>query len=141
MHVGEIYRHAEFYADPATGTLLPKFLVVLALPDGGDIVARLITSQHENARPKQSPCYHGAPYPGFFLGVIGGPLTKNSWLDLRPFDDLDIDIFRGRLRKGVITSAGVIAKESLRAALECAASAEDTTRWQERCIRDAMAGL
>ena len=141
MQVGEIDRHAEFYTAPMTGALLPKYLVVLALPDGGDIVARLITSQHEDARPKQPPCHHGAPYPGFFFGVIGEPLMKNSWLDLRPFDDLDIDVFRGRLRKGVITRICVLDNKVLRAALECVANSDDTTRWQERCIRDAMAKL
>lgn len=141
MQVGEIYRHEQFYADLTHGTLLPKYLVVLALPDGSDIVARLLTSQHADARPMQPPCHHGAPYPGFFLGVIGGALTKNSWLDLRPFDDLDVDVFRGKVRKGVIVLIGRLDVKATRAAIECAASADDTTRRQEQYMRDALAQL
>lgn len=141
MRVGEIYHHADFYTDLTHGGMLSKYLVILALPEGGDVVMRLLTSQHGDVRPQQPPCYHGPPYPGFFLGVIGEPLTKNSWLDLRPFDDYDIDAFRGRLRKGLIQSVGVLDRVLLRAAMECAAGADDTSRAQERHIRDAMVTL
>lgn len=40
-------------------------------------------------RPRTPPCYHGDPYPAFYLGVPGGPLQNESWLDLRPLDDFD----------------------------------------------------
>ncbi len=36
----------------------------------------------------------GAPYPGFYLGVIGGRLTSKNWVDLRRFEDLDGNDFR-----------------------------------------------
>ena len=141
MIVGEIYRHREFYTDSLSGALLPKFLLILALPQGGDVVARLLTSRHAGTRPEQPPCHHGDPYPGFYLGIPGSALTTKTWVDLRKLDDLDIDVFNGWLRKGDITLVTSLAPQQLRATLECAASADDTTRQQERSIRDAIAGL
>lgn len=141
MNVGEIYRHSQFYAAPQTGQLLPKFLIILALPAGGDVVVRLLTSRNAGVRPEQPPCYHGDPYPGFFLGVPGGALPSKTWIDLRPFDDLDIDAFRGKARKGVLALVSSLARSQLGPALECAANADDTTRQQERSIRDGLARL
>jgi hypothetical protein len=141
LNVGDIYKHENFYSNRETGQLLPKFLLILALPVGGDVVARLLTSQHEGVRSEQPPCHHGDPYPGFYLGVIGSPLVKKSWLDLRPFEDLDVDDFRSKLGKDVIRFISALTAVHLRPALECAAGADDTTRQQEQSIRDAIAGL
>lgn len=141
MKVGEIYRHSSFYADSQTGQLKTKFLLILALPNGGDVVARLLTSRYASHRLEQPPCYHGDPYPGFYLGVPGGALSVKTWVDLRKLDDLDIDAVNGFLRKGVMTLVSTLSKEQLRPVMECAASANDTTRQQERSIRDALASL
>lgn len=138
VKVGDIYRHAKFYQDSATGQLLPKFLIVLALPHGGDVVMRLLTSRNGSVRPRSPPCHHGNPYPGFYLGVLGGRLGAESWIDLRHHDDLDIDAFQNKLVKGVITLEATLAVAPLRAALECVAAADDTSRQQERDIRDAV---
>lgn len=139
--VGDIYRHACFYADEHTGELLPKFLIVLTPVTGGELVARLITSRHAGLRPEQPSCYHGDPYPGFFLGVPGGSLDRNSWIDLRGMDDLDSDRFELDRRRGLITREMQLGHDLLCLALECAASAPDTTRYQERRIRDTLASL
>lgn len=48
--VGEIWRHAQFYPDPDTGELLPKFLLVLAVRGDGDVVYRLLTSRAHGRR-------------------------------------------------------------------------------------------
>lgn len=141
MQAGEIYRHEEFYIDSTSGQLLPKYLVILAAPTGADLVVRLVTSRYGGSRPRQPPCHHGDPYPGFFLGVPGHPLDRESWLDLRSFDDLDADQFVLQLRKGKVRRVGALAGPLLRDALECAAGADDTTRAQERHIRDSLALL
>lgn len=141
MNVGEIYRHREFYADPKTGQLLPKYILILALPDDGDVVARLLTSRYASLRPENPPCSHGDPYPGFYLGIPGGELTSKTWVDLRKLDDLDIDFVNGLLRKGIMTLITKLCVEQICSAMECAASADDTTRQQERHIRDALAGF
>lgn len=141
MNPGEIYRHEAFYADAISGQLLPKYLVILAVPAGGDITARLLTSRYSDVRPKDPPCYHGDPYPGFYLGRLGGPLQQESWIDLRPLPDLDIDFFQRDRRRGLISLITTLPSPALHAALECAAGADDTTRQQERTIRDTLAAL
>ncbi|CAN5638520.1 hypothetical protein BH23PSE2_BH23PSE2_14510 [soil metagenome] len=141
MEAGRIYRHGAFYADAITGQLKPKYLVVLATTSGGDIVTRLLTSRHPGLRPKSPPCHHGDPYPGFYLGTPGPPLERETWIDLRPLHDLDAGLFQRDVRRALMSPVLLLDRALLHAALECAAGAEDTTRHQERAIRDTLASL
>lgn len=142
LRPGTILHHPYFYAD-ANGELKPKYLMVLAPARSGDVIWRLLTSQHADMRPEKPPCHHGDPYPGFYLGVIdtSAGLGKKSWLDLRPLEDGDNLEVAKLLNEGVLTIETSISGDSLRAALECAAAADDTTRAQERAIRDELAAL
>jgi hypothetical protein len=137
---GEIYRHAAFYAEPNTGELLPKYLLILAVPHGDDIVARLLTSR-AHGRPEHPPCYHGLPYDGFFLGVPGEPLTEKTWVDLRPFNDIDPIEFRRRESEGIVAFTCALPVATVCAVIECVAASEDTTLRQERHLRDTLATL
>jgi hypothetical protein len=137
---GELYRHEAFYRSAETGRLEPKYLVILATLPSGDLVARLLTSR-AHGRPEQPPCFHGRPYSSFFLGVIGGVLSSNSWADLRYLDDFDEFEFRRRLKSKRIVSTASLEKKMLVQLLDCAAAADDTTRLQERAIRGALAKL
>ena len=139
--VGHIYRDDAFYADPTSGELKPKYFLVLVASPRGDVVARLLTSRYANLRPEDPPCFHGDPYPGFYLGVLGGPLGAKSWLDLRPMDDLDRWDFAKREDAGRLHDIMALPTPQLRAAMACAAGADDTTRAQERTIRHALAEL
>ena len=139
MQVGGIYHHQAFYAAPITGELLGKYLAVLAIPVGGDVVFRLLTSPYAELRPPG--CHHGAPYPGYGLGVAGGELLRPTWIDLRGQDDYDVDVFQGRIRKGQIRHVLTLGSAVARCVLECAAAADDTVRQQARHIQDAMAAL
>ncbi len=139
MRVGCIYHHDAFYADRDTGALLGKYLVILALPHAADVVFRVLTSRHASLR--RPGCYHGAPYPGFALGVPGGELTRPTWVDLREQDDYDRDVFRGRMGKGFIRSVLQLDANPVRDLLDCAAGADDVTPMQERHIRNAKAAL
>lgn len=140
MQPGEIYRHDAFYRSAETGQLEPKYLVLLATLPSGDLVARLLTSR-PHGRPEQPPCFHGRPYSSFFLGVIGGALPSKSWADLRYLDDFDEFEFQRRLKSKRITPTTSLPNDVLTQLLDCAAAAEDTTRLQERAIRDALAEL
>jgi hypothetical protein len=137
---GELYRHEAFYRSAETGRLEPKYFVILATVSSGDLVARLLTSR-AYGRPEQPPCFHGRPYPSFFLGVIGGALSSNSWIDLRHLDDFDEFEFQRRLKSKRILPITSLSKNVLAQLLDCVAAAEDTTRLQERAIRDALAKL
>ena len=140
MLSGEIYRIEAFYGDPQSGELLPKYLLILALLQGGDAVARLLTSR-DYSRPRVPPCYHGDPYPGFYFGIPGGPLQRETWIDLRPFDDIEVDELTRKLRRGGASLTMQIEVPILLAALECVAGADDTTQRQERALRDTLAAL
>jgi len=137
---GDIYRHEAFYRSAETGRLEPKYLVLLATLASGDWVARLLTSR-PHGRPEQPPCFHGRPYSSFYLGVIGGPLSAKSWVDLRYLEDFDDFEFRRRLKSNRIVPIISLSKDALVQVLDCAAAAEDTTRLQERAIRDVLANV
>ena len=140
MQPGDIYRHEDFYRSSETGNREPKYLVLLARLPSGDLVSRLLTSR-PHGRPETPPCHHGHPYSSFFLGVIGGPLSAKSWIDLRYLDDFDEFEFQRRLKSTRISFVTSLAKEVLSSLLDCAAAAEDTTRSQEQAMRDALSNL
>ena len=137
---GAIYRHTRFYRDETTGELLPKYLTVLAALRGGDVVFRLLTSR-PHGRRENPPCSHGDPYPRFYLGVLGSPLTEKSWLDLRGSEDFESGEFRAELSGKILEPVARLNGRMLRAAMECAAAATDTTYAQEQAIRDRLACL
>lgn len=138
MIPGRTYRHSRFYLDRTTGELKHKYFVVLARAEGGDLVARLLTSR-AHGRPEHPPCFHGRPYAGYFLGVLGGPLTANSWVDLGPLEDFDALDFEQLEVKGVIEAVSDLPRHTLNALLDCAARADDMTRLQMKAILDELA--
>jgi hypothetical protein len=139
MQPGDIYRHAAFYVDGA-GEIKPKYLLVLAAPPGADVVVRLLTSR-PHGRPECPPCYHGLPYGGYFLGIPGAPLTKKSWVDLRYHNDLDPVDAHADTIKGIFLQVAALPIDVLCAVIECVAGADDTTRQQEKYLRDTLATL
>lgn len=137
LQPGDICRHTAFYVDD-TGEVKSKYLLVLAAPPDSDVIARLITSR-PHGRPETPPCYHGLPYGGYFLGNPEDPLTRKSWVDLRYLDDLDPASARAEQVRGVFVRVAALSHETLCAVIECVASADDTTREQERVLRDTLA--
>lgn len=140
MQPGEIHHHRHFYLDRETGEFRGKFLLILAEMPGGDLVVRLLTSR-PRGRPTAPPCYHGDPYPSFYLGVLGGPLQRESWLDLRLLNDFDGDQVAKEAARGDLSFVMALDPTVFRDALDCAAAASDTTRMQERAMRDLLAKL
>jgi hypothetical protein len=137
---GEIYRHEDFYRDPRTGKLEPKYLLFLARMSSDDLVARLLTSR-PHGRPESPPCFHGNPYPGFYLGYLGGALSAKSWVDLRKLDDIDFASATRRKNDGVMNRILTLDQARLIEVLQCVAGADDTTKLQEKSIRDLLATI
>lgn len=139
---GDVYVHDRFYVDRLTGELKRKYLLVLAiLPQGGDVVFRLLTSQGA-ARRREPRCDHGRPYPGFHLGVPGGPLALETWLDLRPVPEpYERSRWERDLADGALRARLAIQDDDLRLALECAASSDDISQREERAVRDVISRL
>jgi hypothetical protein len=137
---GEVYFHRHFYVDRDTGEYRGKYLLALAVLPSGDLTARLLTSR-QHGRPIAPPCYHGDPYPGFYLGILGGPLQQQTWLDLRQLDDLDSDQVVREAARGDLTFVMRLDAALFSEALDCTAAANDTTRMQERAMRDVLARM
>ena len=140
MGSGDIYRHDCFYRDPEFGEFLAKYIVFLAPTRSGDWVVRLLTSR-ENMRPRSPPCFHGDPYPGYFLGVPGPPLTFDTWVDLRALSELDADDVRALVARGVMKCVGQLPGATMAEVIDCTAGAADTTMEQEWALRDQLARL
>jgi hypothetical protein len=140
LRSGEVYRHEAFYLNVETGELEAKYFLLFATPPSGDAVARLLTSR-QHGRPENPPCFHGHPYSSFYLGVLGGPLSAKSWVDLRYLDDFDGVELQRRLKTKRISLVMRVPIETLTDVLACAAGADDTTRFQERAIRDELSRL
>lgn len=140
MRIREIYRYEGFYIDPETGRPLPKYLLILAAPQKRDLVAVLLTSR-PHGRREDPPCSHDAPYAGFFLGVLGHPLTEKSWVDLRGLLDLDERDFDRAIDDKIATLVSCLPITAFAAVLDCAARSDDTTRAQARMLRDVLAVL
>ncbi|MFO1428928.1 MAG: hypothetical protein U1F76_02125 [Candidatus Competibacteraceae bacterium] len=136
---GRIYRHDRFYKDE-NGKWQIKYLLVLTTSPDGDVVFRLLTSR-AHGRPENPRCYLGYPYPGFFLGYLGGELTAKSWLDLRIQDDYDNTAFANDQAAGCLTLIFTLPLVTFCEALDCVAGADDTTRQQERLIRNQRTAL
>lgn len=140
---GDVWSHSSFYRAPETGELLRKFLLVLAVHADGDVVYRLLTSR-QHGRPTSPACFHGTPYPGFFLGVpmVGGLIGSATWLDLREMeDDFDDIEFQQLIADGTLTLVHRILGPLFCSALSCAANAQDTTRRQRNAILDTRQTL
>ena len=131
---GQVFRHPRYYRDESGWQ--NKYLLILTV-SADDLIYRLLTSR-PHGRPEQPPCYHGDPYPGFYLG---GALGAKTWFDLRQQDDYDRRVFCRHLTDGLLTLETTLSKTQLCAALNCAANADDTTRQQSRLMRDTRAQI
>lgn len=136
---GQIYRDRRFYRDSA-GEFKSKYVLILAISPGNDLIFSLLTSR-QHGRPTDPRCFHGHPYPGFYLGTLGNPLSRDSWLDLRGLHEAEHDAFLRDMADHIISPITALEAAVLLESLDCAAAAEDTTRHQERTILDTRARL
>jgi len=135
-NIGDVWRHSSYYVDKDTGKSLPKYLLVLSVRTDGDIVYRLLTSR-QNGRPRSPVCYHGTPYPGYYLGIPmpSGLLDSETWLDLREIsEDFDSHQFEKLRGDKILTLVHKFSPEVMCPLLYCTAYAEDTTRRQTKDI-------
>lgn len=133
--VGEIWLDNDFFGD---GTKR-KFLLVLAVVSG-DVTFRVLTSQPKG-RGETPRCFHGDPFAGFFLGILGAPLSKPSWLDLDDTDDMDELLFKKQVASGKLAQVTRLDRPLLCQALRCAANASDTSVRQRNRILAEVTSL
>ena len=73
--------------------------------------------------------------------ICRGELTAKSWLGLRGQDDYDSVTFADDQEAGCLAVILTLPLAIFCEALDCVASADDTTRQQERLIRNQRAAL
>jgi len=135
----EVYRHDRYYRNEQQ-EWEAKYLVILAFTPGRDVIHRTLTSRR-NGRPEAPPCYHGDPYPGYFLGIPGDSVTRPTWVDLRATDDYDSNDFDAAMANGTLQLTMTLPLPMICAVLSCAANAEDTTWQQHQALLDQKAQL
>lgn len=137
---GEIWRDSEYYPDAETGEFLPKFLLVVGVrPADGDVVYKLLTSK-AHGRPQEPTCFHGFPYPGYFLGILRTPLLPlNTWVDLRESEEYDRRDFDRFQQRGRLDYVHTLPQETFIDAARCVAGAPDTLKRQRLVIQDVIA--
>jgi len=136
---GEIYRHDRFYRNEQE-EWQAKYLVLLDFTPGRGVIYRLLSSA-PHGRPESPPCYHGDPYPGYFLGVPGAPLTRPTWVDLRAAEDYDSGDFGADMADGTLQFIMNLPLPVLCVVLACTANAEDTTHQQNQALLNQKAQL
>jgi hypothetical protein len=130
---GELYYYPN-YVFP-DGNIRDKYVLLMGETRGGDwILARTTSKAH--GRPQNPRCNHDNPYPSFYLDTAGGLLPLETWLVLDRLDDYDTISFSSELKAGAISLAGIIPPALFCQALDCAARADDTTREQEKTMKD-----
>jgi hypothetical protein len=135
---GELY-HYPNYVFPDGGQR-DKFVLLMGKTRADDwILARTTTQPH--GRSHNPPCYHGDPYPGFYINTAGGLLPKTTWVALDRLDDYDTRDFDTKAAQGKIALVGKLALNTFCQLLDCAIRAQDITAIQERAMRDLRAGL
>ena len=135
---GTLFRYPN-YVFP-DGAQRDKYILLMGQIPGGDwIVAR--TTSRAHGRPQEPRCHHGNPYPSFFLGKADGILPLDTWLVLDRLDDHDSLEFQVRVINGLVIEVGPIPSALFCDALACAAGADDTSRAQERAMKDLRAKL
>jgi len=136
--IGEVWKHSEFYCDKDTGEPLPKYLLIIGAEATGDIIYKLLTSR-PNGRPCDPACYHGLPYPSYYIGIPqpSGCLCKPTWIDLRESETIDYLVFNSLLDATIVSLEHTISNAELVPILECAAQSDDITKRQRDAVLDA----
>lgn len=136
IKTGEIWAHNCFYRD-ADNECKRKYILILYSHES-KIIFRVLTSQ-QNVRNHNLGCHHDEN-PSFYIDTLDGVLDKSTWVVLTKsnhntvYDEYDFQSFVGS--NHVYKYKDQINKELLEQIIECCIGADDTTKGEERCLRD-----
>jgi hypothetical protein len=139
---GEIWCDNAFYPDSGTGQDRRKYIIVLSeMSPSQDAIVAVFTTK-PNGMTDIPPCSLGHPREGYYVGIPGGILLKESWI---PFDSLrcleDWEISK-MIRSGRFAfQTMVIPTLLLCRALRCLLQSENISNAQARQIANTAAGL
>lgn len=138
----QIWFDSCYYYYDAAGKCMPKYVLVLAVDvASGDSVTAVLTSS-PNGLPVHPRCYQGNPRSGYYAGVPGGKLAKETWVDfnsLQTLDDVDLANQAKQGRKTLLSQT--LSRESFCGVLRCLLGYDDLERRHARLIRDLAGAL
>ena len=140
---GQIWQDDYYYLDPKSGECKRKYLLVLAVDAKTQDAITIVFTSQPNGLPDHPACYIGNPRSGFYLGVPGGVLQKETWLDFNSLKTLDADDFALHIkqsRKSLVPQT--LSTASFCAVLRCIMQTQDDiTNQQWRLLGDTVAKL
>ena len=138
LKVGEVLFDPSFVFPD--GQTKGKLLIILARSLANDfIVAR--TTSNPQRKSFQYGCHNDEPDPNFSIPKTTGAFPKDTWVCLDylfNFDDLELE---AKVAAGAIAPKGMLPTNILKALMDCAACANDTTGQQATAIRDALSKI
>jgi hypothetical protein len=139
--VGQIWRDDCYYLDSETGECKRKFVLTLAVEPSGDTLTAVFTSR-PNGLPEEPACSHGPPRAGYFMGVLGQPLVKPTWVDFSSVETLDEMDLKIHLKDGRKTPVELsIGPDLLCLIIRCLIQSEDLTKRQIKLLGNMLAEL
>ena len=119
-----------------------KYVLLLAVDARhSDSVTAVLTST-ANGLPTEPACWQGNPRSGFYLGIPGGLLTKETWVDfngIQTLDDADLRLQAAQGRKQLLGLT--LAPDLFCAVLRCLLGYDDLERRHARLIADLIATM
>lgn len=134
MRKGEIWTHRRYML--SDGDFSPKHLIIIGEHDDQfDLLCARLSSR-PNGLPINPPCHNGNPRSGFYLGIPGGCLQKETWVI---FDDVS---YLGDCEWKYLEKANTSIDQSLFCALlRCLQQSEDIQNRQHRQISDMIQSI
>lgn len=140
---GQIWQDDCYYLDDQTGQCMRKFVLVLAVDThSGDSVTVVFTSK-SNGLPEIPACHIGNPRSGYYLGILGGLLSKPTWVDfncLETLDSYDLKLHAQSKRKFLLNQT--LNNAQLCAVLRCIMQIqEDISKLEYRLLGNTVEAL
>ena len=139
MKPGEVWEHPRYLY--RNGAYIMKYIVVLSSKDNrsNPLIARI--TKQSNGLPSRPPCYNGNPKSGFYLGMPGGKLQRESWVTFQDIHNLDDGEYPLIDEKIIRPAELIIKSDTLCSLLRCVQQNEDITNKQYRQIGDTLEAM
>jgi hypothetical protein len=126
---------SQYYLDQHTGEYKRKYMLILAIgPNGDDALAAVLTSKANGLR-EDPACDPGPPRAGYYIGIPGSGLTKQTWIDFSSVSDEDAFEFKKQVSNGRITPETLVLPAStFCGVLRCLSRSEDINNRQHKWL-------
>lgn len=138
---GQVWQDDCYYLNAETQKCERKFWLVLAVNAEGDPYTVVFTSK-AHGLAEHPACSLGPPRAGYYVGVLGKPLSMESWADFANFKLFDLADLKSHIAQGRTNASALkIAPPLLCQILRCLLQSPDITRKEERILADTVAKL